>query len=205
MKDIKLWLWLLLFGSLWGIVEVVVGEILFGYDVPYASVWLAVWALFILAVGRGVMNRAGTSTFIGAFAAVFKLVNASPNYCHLLAIFALGLIFDVFSTVLMKDNRRILLRCSLTGLLSAYGGRAFFALLSTYIMRYEHWVTGGSEYILGHIFVRGSIAALISAAVVPIGYTIGINGEITLKKHPRWAFAGSLVTSVFLWALVRIV
>ena len=71
MTNFKNWLWLLLFGSLWGIGEVIAGGVLYRETVPYASVWLIAWALFVLAVGRrGVLNKPGSSTVVGAFASV---------------------------------------------------------------------------------------------------------------------------------------
>lgn len=96
MRNIRSWVWLFLFGSLWGICEVLAGEGLLGKEVPYASVWLSAWAFLVLAVARGVVNKLGSSTAVGAIAAIFKLVNAAPFFCHLLGIFMLGLAFDVF-------------------------------------------------------------------------------------------------------------
>lgn len=86
-KSTRNWLWLLLFGSLWGAMEVVGGEVLHRNGVPQASVFLTAWALFVLAVSRGVLNRPGTSSAVGALAALYKLANAAPFFCHLLGIF----------------------------------------------------------------------------------------------------------------------
>ena len=204
MKNFKCWVWILLFGSLWGIGEVTAGGVLFRNTVPYASVWLAAWALFVLAVGRGVLNKPGSSTVIGAFAVVFKLVNTAPFFCHLLAIFLLGLAFDIASTFLMKHERRISYRSIVSGALSAYGGNALFALVITYIVRYEYWTVGGLMKVLHHIFVSGSLAALTAAVVVPLGYWIGVNQGTMAEHRPRWAYTGAFVALIILWTLGRI-
>ncbi len=204
MKRFKCWGWLLLYGSLWGIGEVIAGGILYRDTVPYASVWLAAWALFVLAVGRGVLNKPGSSTVIGAFATVFKLVNTEPFFCHLLGIFILGLAFDIASTLLMKNERKICYRSSFSGAVSAHGGYALFALVVTYIVRYEHWTVEGLAKVLHHIFVSGSFAALMAIIVVPLGYWIGINGGTMAERHPRWTYAGTLVTLVVLWTVGRV-
>lgn len=204
MTNFKNWLWLLLFGSLWGIGEVIAGGVLFRETVPYASVWLTAWALFVLAAGRGVLNKPGSSTVIGAFATVFKLVNTAPFFCHLLGIFLLGLAFDIASTLLMKRERKISYRSSLSGVMSAYGGYALFALVITYIVRYEYWTVGGLAKVLHHIFVSGSFAALMAIIVVPLGYWIGINGGTVAERRPRWTYAGTLVALVVLWTLGRV-
>jgi hypothetical protein len=94
MRNVKNWLWIAALGSLWGLSEVVGGEAFFKDNIPFASVWLSAWAFFLLGIGRGLMNVPGTSIALGAVAALFKLVNASPYYCHLLGIVCLGLAFD---------------------------------------------------------------------------------------------------------------
>jgi len=204
MRNFKNWLWLLLFGSLWGIGEVIAGGVLYRDTVPYASVWLTAWALFVLAVGRGVLNKPGSSTVIGAVAVIFKVVNTTPFFCHLLAIFLLGLAFDIASSLLMKHERKISYRSSISGAVSAYGGYALFALVITYIVRYEYWTVEGLAKVLHHIFVSGSFAALMAIIVVPLGYWIGINGETMVERRPRWTYAGTLVALVVLWTLGRV-
>jgi len=204
MRSIKNWVWLLLFGSVWGIAEVIVGEGLFGNKVAHASILLSAWAFFMLAMARGVVNLPGSSTAIGAFAALFKLVNAPPFYCHLLGIFFLGLAFDLFSSILMKSKGRVTLRSGISGGLSAYSGYALFALVITYLVRYPHWTAGGLKKVLDHIFVSGSFAALLAVAVVPLGYWIGIKSGVVSERRPRWAYGGAIVALIFLWTLGRI-
>ena len=203
MRNYKIWLWLLLFGSLWGIGEVFAGGVLYKDSVPYASVWLTAWALFVLGVGRGVFNKPGSSTVIGAVATVFKLVNAAPFFCHLLGIFILGVAFDIASSLLMKQKRKIYTRSSFSGAAAAYGGYALFALVVTYIVRYKYWTVEGFSKVFHHIFVSGSFAALTAIFVVPLGYWIGINGVAMEKRHPRWTYAGALAALIALWILGR--
>lgn len=205
MRNFKNWAWLFLFGSLWGINEVIFGKILFKDSMLFATVWLAAWAFFMLAIARGVLNKPGSSTVIGIFAVIFKLANTAPFFCHLLGIFALGLVFDVFSTFLMKNERKVSYRSSLSGVLSAYGGFTLFALVITYFVRYEYWIAGGLAKVIHHIFVNGSFAALIAIVAVPLGYWIGVSGGALAERRPRWTYAGALVGVVILWTLGRII
>jgi hypothetical protein len=204
MKRFKYCVWLLLYGSLWGISEVIAGGILYRDTVPYASVWLAAWAVFVLAVARGVLNKPGSSTVIAAFAVIFKVVNTTPFFCHLLAIFFLGLAFDIASSLLMKHERKISYRSSISGALSTYGGYALFALVITYIVRYEYWAVGGLTKVLHHIFVSGSLAALTAVIAVPLGYWIGVNGWIMAERRWSWAYTWAFVALIILWTLGRI-
>ena len=41
MKKLNIWIYLLFFGSLWGLSEVMGGEFLYANDIPHASVWLS--------------------------------------------------------------------------------------------------------------------------------------------------------------------
>lgn len=193
--------WLLLFGSLWGISEVAIGGALFNENVPSASVWLSTWAFFVLGLARCVMNKPGSSTAIGAIAALFKFINAAPFFCHLLGIFALGVTFDIAATLLIKNKSKISYRNILSGMVSAYGSYAIFALFITYIVRYEIWIIGGSAKVMHHIFVSGSLAALVAAVTVPLGNWFGINGKVLIQRSPRWAFNGALVASLILWTV----
>ena len=203
MRNPKNWLWFVLFGSLWGINEVLTGEVLSQNNVPHYSVFLAVIAFFILAIARGIINEPGSSTVIGLFAVLFKLTNAAPFYCHLLGIFMMALAFDIFSSVLMTNKGKHLLRNCLTGILSAYSGNVLFALIITYIVRYEQWTVGGLPKVLNHIFLTGSLAAALAVIVVPIGFRFGVNGGMLAQRRPRWTTAGTLVCVIGLWILVR--
>ena len=205
MKNFKDWAWLLVFGSLWGIMEVIGGEAFFKNNVPFASVWLTAWALFLLGAGRSVVNKPGTSTVIGATASLFKLAYAAPYYCHLLGIFFIGLVFDIAATAWLKNPKRFSLRTALTGIVTAYGGYALFAVMITYVARYAPWVAGGTPKVLHHIFVGGSLAALASLLMVPLGLAAGASGEAAAERRPRWATAGALVALAVLWTLGRLI
>ena len=197
-------LWLFFFGSIWGINEVVTGEILYRIDAPNPSIFLSVSALFILAMARGMFNRPGSSTLIGIFAVLFRLVNAAPSYCHLLGIFLLGLTFDVLISVFLKNKEKALLKYSLIGGISAYGNNAQFAILITYIFRNKYWVAGGLPRVANHIIVNGSISALLAAVVAPVGFWIGKKGELFAEARPRWSYAGTFLGSIVLWTLAKL-
>jgi len=205
MGNKKNWIWILLFGSIWGMSEVFAGGILYASDVPRSSIFLTVWALFILAMARGIVNKAGSSTAIGVIATLFKLVNASPFICHLLGIFALGVAFDAAASLLLKKERRSIFWKTLTGVVSAYGGYALFALVITYVIRYDFWAAAGWPKVANHIFVSGSMTALGGALFVPLGYLVGVNSGLLAERQSRFAYTASIAGVVVLWVLGRFV
>jgi hypothetical protein len=204
MERFKPLLWVCMFGSLWGISEAVGGDALCAANISHASVWLSTWALFLLAFARAQNNIPGTSSAIGGIAALFRLVNAGPFICHLLGIFLLGVAFDLAATFLLKRRGKILLRGGLTGILGAYGGYAFFSLIITYIVQYEIWVAGGWPKVAEHIFLSGSLVALVSAFFVPLGYWLSQSEKISKAFHSRWATSSALALIFFLWIVGRL-
>jgi hypothetical protein len=201
MKKYKPVMWLFLFGSIWGINEVFLGEILYRNEVQNSSIILTVMAFFFLAIARGMINKPGSSALIGTFAVLFRLANTAPSYCHLLGIFLLGATFDAFSSLLIKNKERASLRWGATGMLSAFVNNALFALSITYVFRYEYWVAGGFSKVAQHIFISGSIITLIAALIVPLGFFIGKNGGVLFERRPRWSYAGTVLGSIALWAV----
>jgi hypothetical protein len=201
MKANKHWVWLLLFGALWGINEVLMGEAFPKHLPTWGSVWLAAWAFLVLATARALWNRPGSSFLIALVAGLFRAVNAAPFFCHILGIALLGLAFDATASLLLRGEKKGWLRCGLTGLLGVYLGKAFFALTVTYVIRYSYWVEAGSSKVLDHIFVNGSLAALAAALLVPLGFRLGLSGKTLTDHRPGWACAGGLVLTLILWVL----
>ena len=199
MKKFKPIMWLFLFGSIWGINEVFLGEILYRNEVQHSAVTLTLMALFLLAISRGMINKPGSSTLIGVFAVLFRLANTAPSYCHLLGIFLLGATFDIFSSLLINNEEKMPFKWGLTGAMSAYGNNALFALMITYVFRYEYWVVGGIQKVSHHIFVNGSITSLLAAFLVPLGFLAGKSGGTFADNRPHWSYAGTILASIALW------
>jgi len=204
MKQLGKWAWPVVFGSLWGFLEVIGGEAFFKRSIPLPSAWLTAWGLLMLATSRGIIPKAGSSTLAGATAALFKLVNAPPFYCHLLAIVCVGLLFDAAASLIAADklDRR---RGAVIGMVGAYGGHIAFAVLITYVFRYEFWVAEGLPRILRYVVLNGSLAAVLAAVLVPLGFRLGQKAEPAMKRKPRWATAGALAAVAVSWMLGRFV
>jgi hypothetical protein len=156
-------------------------------------------------MSRGIVNKPGSSTVIGVIAVLFKLANAAPFHCHLLGIFMVGLVFDVLASVLMKSEKTAAIKCSITGILSAYLGNALFALVITYIIRYDVWTSGGLSKVLGHIFVAGTFTAILAAIAVPLGFRLGVTSGALADRKPKWTYAGTVVSVFIIWILAQII
>jgi len=158
---------ILFFSGLWGISEAVLGDALYSANVPYASVPLTVIGFILMTIAQVYFSQKGTATLIAGLAMLYKFLNIPFFACHLLGILLMGVCYDLFSSVLKIKNR------SLSAMAAVYLNYALFALMITYVFRYEHWVHGGSAKILRHVGISGSMVALSCAILVPMSFHLG--------------------------------
>ncbi len=177
-------LWVVVLGSAWGMAEVFGEDLLTGIGATGSSVWLAAWAVLLLSIGRGAWNKIGSSAVIGLVAALFKYVGPSPDYCHLLGIACLGLLFDLFASSALNRGRSGWWRHACVGVLTAYGSASFFVMYSVHIAHFERWVDGGTQMALDHVLRSGSAVALAAALLAPLGFRVGGRAAETLSGSP---------------------
>lgn len=155
---------ILFFSGLWGISEAALGGVLYEAEIAHASVILTVIGLVILTFANVYFPRKGTATTIAGLAMLYKFLNAPFFACHLLGILLIGFCYDLALNIMKIRNR------SVSAVVTVYAGYSLFALMITYLARYEHWVQGGFGKVLNHIGVGGTIAALLCAIMVPLSY-----------------------------------
>jgi len=200
---------LVFLGSLWGAVEVFLGDFLYSIGAFHPSIILTTIAFGILALGRRYYPKPGSSTFIGAIAVLFRLINASPHYCHLFAIFLDGAAFDIMASVLANKAESRFIWRGIMGSLSAYLGYSLFGFIMTYIVHYPHWVRIGFPGILNYVGFRGSLAAIGSFFTVPLGYLLARffkqGTSKVFKLKPAQVCGLLAVVTAFLWVAGRMV
>ena len=158
---------ILFFGSLWGVSEAVLGGFLYGAHIECASVPLTIIAFMILTIAKIYLHQRGSLVFIGSTAMLYKFLNTPFFACHLLAIFLLGLSYELVFSLFKIKSRAVL------GLLATYLGYILFALTITYVFRYHYWTDGGLPRILRYIGISGTIAAFANLACVPLSFKLG--------------------------------
>ena len=193
--------WIVLFGAAWGIYEAVAGEILDATSGQYSSVWLGVGALIVLTAARVLVNKPGASFAIGGIATLFRLANTDPFFCHLMGILLLGLAFDIVATLFFKENKRVFVAAGLTAVAAVYLSNALFALTGAYIVRLDHWVSGGLPRIADHIFVAGSLSALGALVAAPLGCWLGLRANRLAGARPQWVYGAATAAAILLWAI----
>lgn len=197
MKKQQCILAVLFFSSFWGLSEAVLGGALYRANLPYPSVPLSIIGFVVLTFAWVYFPRAGTGILIAACAMLFKFFNTPFFACHLLGILLMGASYDLFFGVFKIKSRW------LSAMAATYLGYALFALMITYVFRYDHWTQGGFAKVLAHVGIAGSIAALGNAVFVPLSFRLGrrLKATLAMPFAPRlqWAVGVVSVITVALW------
>ncbi|MBA7545128.1 hypothetical protein ES705_37491 [subsurface metagenome] len=187
----KTLLTILIFGSLWGCIEVFAGGAL-KEVIPRSSVVPTILGLAVLATARFLLNKPGSSTAIGVVAMLFRLANAGGYFCHLWAIFLIGVSFDIVVSILGSRLEKTKWQ-GLAGVSSAYLTTSLFSLTLTYVFQYEWWAIPGLPEVLDYIGINGSLIAVGGLILVPFGYKLGKSLMGFSETRPKPAFIGALL------------
>jgi len=155
-------LWLILFGTLLGLNETLLG----GMHIPNKSILLSVITLLLLSIARYLFPNIGTSLLIIAVAAIFKITDLGLMGCKLEAMVMLGISFEIFASLLIRKRSLKFYKYSILSFASAIVAFTLFALMERYIVKNEFW--NGPKFG-EYIFFKGAIAAVIAAAVSFLG------------------------------------
>ena len=179
---------LALLASAWGLTELIGGK--------------TAVALLLLAAGRALMNRPGSSTAMAALAVLFKSVNTAPFLCHLAGIALLGIAFDLTASLLWRDNHRpYLLRAALTGMISAYLSCFLFGASMIWIFKFNNWAGGGLGRLGEYMLSSGSRGALTGVIIVPAGLWLGHLLARQATGHPRAVLRAAVAACLALWVI----
>lgn len=188
---------ILFFSAIWGTSEAFLGGALYNSGIPYSSVLLTIIGFSVLAFAGVSFPQRGTATLIAALAMLYKFLNNPFFACHLLGILMVGICFDLFFSVFKVKNR------SISAAAAIYLNYTAFAIMMTYIVRYEHWVKGGIPKILNHIGISGTIAAIGCAICVPVSFYLAERiksySERPFNLQYKLAPSGILIATLGLW------
>jgi len=187
------------FGSLWGCSEAVLGGFLYGRHIDHSSVPLTVVAFMILTVAKLYFPQRFSATLMGSVAMLYKFLNTPFFACHLLAIFLLGLSYDlVFSAFRIKNK-------AIVGLAATYLGYILFGFAITYVFRYRYWITEGLPKILYYVGTSGTMAAFANFIAVPLSFRFGVSLKSRIvnpfEVKSRLALGSLSFVILALWAL----
>jgi len=163
----------ILFGSLWGILEVLADRVIGIPDSTLRAPILSCLGILVLTVARLDYDKLGASTAVGIVASCFKFLNVPFFGCQILAVGLLGITFDAVYSLLIHRAQSWAFGKGLLGSLTIWICFGVFAFIATYLVQNPWWVRGGLSRVIRYITLEGSIAALGSFALFNLGARVG--------------------------------
>lgn len=166
---------ILVFGSLWGFSEVIIGTGLQNIGLPYGAIMTGVFALSFLVLSRMIFRQLGMQLGMGVVAGSLRVFNPfiGCHLCSAIAIIAEAAVFEVIWYKLEPDFSELntITMQSSIGIISAYliyvGGYITTQVLTP--------VVGGTGFYLENliafmprILAGGLLTALLGATTLPI-------------------------------------
>lgn len=179
----------ILFGSLWGLAELGIGEFAWLHDIPRAPILTAA-GIFFLVLARRLWNVPGSSFALGALASSFKFLQHPVWGCKIAAVLMVGAIFDIgFSLFQARQAhaaraqeptlslRGALVRAPIVTFVSF----VLFGYFARDVLHNPYW--GMPEKMIDYQFVQGPIAAALAIPAALAGYKAA---ERLLRNSAVW-------------------
>jgi len=197
---------MLLFGSLWGFSEVIIGSSLNEAGMPSGGIMTGFFAITFLVMSRMYYKRPGMQLGMGLVAGGLRLFNpfAGCHLCSALAIMAEGMIFEIIWYNMSFDLKELKSRTmqASMGVVTAYlvyvGGYTVTQILTPV-------VSGAGFYLenlvvfMPRILASGLLPALIGGATLTL---VVQSSKLDLKLKDALYYPTTIGVSAFCWIFV---
>jgi hypothetical protein len=206
MKNVKIIAGILLFGSLWGFSEVIIGSEINELGLPSGAIMTGFFALFFLVFSRIMYRKPGMQMGIALVAGTLRLFNpfAGCHLCSAIAIMAEGAVFEIIWNKIsldFSDISTLRLKSSM-GVITAYliyiCGFIVTQILTPIVYGTTFYIENLIVFI-PNILGSGIIAALIGLIVLPITFYIS---DIKLSLKDTFYYPTTLGISLICWFVV---
>ncbi|NOZ61131.1 MAG: hypothetical protein GXO74_05575 [Calditrichaeota bacterium] len=196
----------LFWGSLWGIWEIVGDKIFANNPTIPRSVALVGIAVLILAVSRMVHNISGFSVAMSLLAALFKFLNAPFWGCQFFAVILLGVTFEIFWALLVKNENPKRLSFVLAGVGATGLHFLLFIPIALVTTKSAVWVANGGERIFQ--FLGEGLLTMLDVFIVLFLVHKSLAKLPELRERVvswrlNWIFSASMVIVAILTAFNR--
>jgi hypothetical protein len=206
MKNLKFIAGIIVFGSLWGCAECIIGSLLRDISLPAGAIMTGIFAIGLMTISRVSFRQPGMQTGIGLVAGALRLFNPFGGcfICSAIAIMTEGLLFDLIWTGFSLDLKKpqtLTIQTSL-GICSAYmvyiGGYIVTQILTPVFSSAGFYIENLIVFI-PQILASGLLAALIGVVIVPTVFTLK-KLDITVKD--RVYYPVTMGVSALCWIIV---
>lgn len=197
---------IIVFGSLWGFAECIIGSYLHDVNLPAGAIMTGVFAIGLLTLSRTTFRQPGMQTGIGLVAGALRLFNPFGGcfICSAIAIMAEGLLFDLIWTGFSLDRKKthsLTIQASL-GITSAYlvyvGGYIITQIL-TPVFSSAGFYTENLIVFIPQILASGLLAAVLGVATVPTVFSLK---KLNIIIQDRLYYPVTIGVSSFCWIFV---
>jgi hypothetical protein len=208
MIDKKFIAGIIVFGSLWGFAECIIGSLLRDVNLPAGAIMTGIFAVGLMTLSRTTFRQPGMQAGIGLVAGALRLFNPFGGcfICSAIAIMAEGLLFDLIWTGFSLDLRKpqtLTMQASL-GITSSYlvyvSGYIVTQIL-TPVFSSAGFYQENLLVFIPQILASGLLAALIGVGIVPFVFRLK-NLDIALQD--RLYYPITIGVSALCWIIVII-
>ncbi len=183
-KYVRIVMGVLLLGSIWGVLEATMGNILHFIGLhPYTGQIMTSIGTGLIAFARKLFKVRGIAVFMAVIAALFKaldfLIPGSNVVRPIIAILMIGVVFEGVVAVTHKlKTINIQIQRAISGLAIGYVSITAFAYFTAYVLKFNYWLKMGALGILRYVGVEGwkfGLGAMIL-------YIVGSNLDAGIDK-----------------------
>ena len=197
---------IILFGSIWGFFECVIGSVLNNANLPSGMIMTSVFAISFLLITRFYYKRPGMQLGMGLVAGTLRLFNpfVGCHLCSALAIIAEGALFESIWFFISYDlNELKSLRTQLSlGVFSTYIifiGGYIITQITTPIVAGTGFYIDNLIVFMPRILASGLLPALIGGLVLPVNLKLR---RLNLTVKDKLFYPISLGIAMVCWIFV---
>lgn len=197
---------IILFGSLWGFSEVILGSMIADAGLPAGGIMTGLFVLPILILSRMIYKQPGMQLGMGLVGGLLRVFNpfVGCHICSAIAIMAEGALFELIFTKISFDFNELksITNQSSIGIFSAYvifvGGYIVTQILTPAIAGSGFYLENLIVF-LPRILASGIVPALIAAFTVPIILSVK---KLDISIKDKFYYPTTIGISLFCWIFV---
>ena len=207
MDKLKLFAGIIVFGSIWGFAECIIGPALGNVGLPSGAIMTGFFAIGLMVMSRMLYKQRGMQLGMGIVAGALRFFNPFGGclICSAIAIVSEGLLFELIwykMSLDLRDLKTNTMKLSM-GIASAYccfvGGYIITQILTPLVSSAGFYI-GNLIIFMPQILSRGLVAALIGGVTVPAVMLLK-NIEIASIKDKIY-YPTTVAISMLCWIVV---
>lgn len=196
----------LVFGSLWGFSECIIGSLLRDANLPAGALMTGIFALGLMTLSRTTFRQPGMQAGMGLVAGALRVFNPFGGcfLCSAIAIMAEGILFDLIWTGFSFDQKKThtMIDQASIGISASYIiyiGGYFVTQILTPVFSSAGFYLENLIAFIPQILASGLLAALIGAVTVPAVFMVK---KLDVSVKDRLYYPITIGVSALCWIVV---